>query len=517
MPKQTYITEDFSKETLEMRKGLQEKLKQEKQNGKDAFIRNNKIIIKETIDTEKRKREASISPDNIKNKSLPSGSKNIIAPPKLQKTNLSEYMRETSDTGNEIKSNYIGDNKGINDKSPNTVGHRGVIDQTPQNTTLETTLQSYNDTKTNTKKRRLNIATLNTRSLKSRESLTELEQALNNINWDILGISDVRRSTENIEEHKEYILYYKNEIPGIYGVGFLVKKYLKNNIIEFKGVSDRIAVLNIIFPGHEHPSSIVQVYAPTEVAKKEIKNSFYENLNKTMETLYNTIIVMGDFNSQIGQREKNEDKTLGPYTTGKRNDNGQRLINYTLENNLYIMNTFYKRKPKRKWTWESPNGQVRNEIDFITTNKPKLFLNVEVLNKFNYFTDHRLLRGKLHLNKPKNSRKHIQNTKKPISLPLPSHVLDSLKTRLMTISELKTIQEKYDTLVEEIKETHKIVERDKPLKDRIGPVARKLIKQRALLFKNRKINRQNITKQPISIEIFTMKNKVHHFQVAKQL
>ncbi|CAH2106588.1 unnamed protein product [Euphydryas editha] len=148
------------------------------------------------------------------------------------------------------------------------------------------------------------IATLNTRSLKSRESLTELKQALNNINWDILGISDVRRSTEIIEEHKEHILYYNNEIPGIYGVGFLVKKYLKNNIIEFKGVSDRVAVLNIIFPGHEHPSSIVQVYAPMEVAKKEIKNSFYENLNKTMETLYNTIIVMGDFNSQISQREK---------------------------------------------------------------------------------------------------------------------------------------------------------------------------------------------------------------------
>lgn len=47
-----------------------------------------------------------------------------------------------------------------------------------------------------------------------------------------------------------------------------------------------------------------------------------------METLYNTGIVMGDFNSQIGERRKNEDKILGPYTTGKRNDNGQRLINY---------------------------------------------------------------------------------------------------------------------------------------------------------------------------------------------
>lgn len=408
-----------------------------------------------------------------------------------------------SDTGNAIKTKYIGK------KNPNTAGHRGVSDQTPQNTTLK----MENKTKRNIEKRRLHIATLNTRSLKSKESLTELEQALSNINWDILGISDVRRSKENIEEHKEYIIYYKNEIPGIYGVGFLVKKYLKNNIIEFKGVSDRIAVLNILLPGHKHPTSIVQVYAPTEVAKKEIKNSFYENLNETMESLHNTTIVMGDFNSQIGQRGKNEEKILGPYTTGKRNDNGQRLINYALENNLYIMNTFYKRKHKRKWTWESPNGQIRNEIDFITTNKPKLFLNVEVLNKFDYFTDHRLLRGQLHLKEPKNSRKHIQNTKHPITLPLPSHVLESLKTKLIPISELRTVQEKYDTLEEEIKGTNKTLEKDKPFKDRIGMEARRLIKQRALLFKNRKNNRQNIVK--ISKEIYTEIRKYRNTQKNK--
>lgn len=97
MPEQTYITEDFSKETIEMRKNLQKKLKQEKQNGKDAFIRNNKIVIRETPDTEKRKREASISPKNI-NTSLSSGSKNIITPAKLQKINAFEYMRARSDS-----------------------------------------------------------------------------------------------------------------------------------------------------------------------------------------------------------------------------------------------------------------------------------------------------------------------------------------------------------------------------------------------------------------------------------
>ena len=48
--------------------------------------------------------------------------------------------------------------------------------------------------------------------------------------------------------------------------------------------------------------------------------------------------------------------------------------------------------------------------------------------------DHRLLRGQLHFNGHKNSRKHIKNTKLPITLSFPSHVL---QTKLTPISKLK--------------------------------------------------------------------------------
>nr|XP_037870351.1 uncharacterized protein LOC119629240 [Bombyx mori] len=212
--------------------------------------------------------------------------------------------KELTDTGNEIATRIEKPSNTYNE-NPNTAGHRGVTDHYPQD--LENfdsnpnpiKNQTLNEANTKARKHRIYIATLNTRSLKSKEKLLELEQALNHINWDILGISDVRRSAEKIEEHDEYILYYKNEQPGIYGVGFLVKKYLKNNIIEFKGVSNRIAILNITLPGYKNPTSIVQIYAPTETAKKETKNEFYKSLNEIMENLYKTIIVMGDFNSQI--------------------------------------------------------------------------------------------------------------------------------------------------------------------------------------------------------------------------
>ncbi|GBP20271.1 hypothetical protein EVAR_82145_1 [Eumeta japonica] len=59
-----------------------------------------------------------------------------------------------------------------------------------------------------------NIATLNTRTLRTHESLLELENALQNIKFDILGISEMRRHEEKIEEYTDYILYQKGKTAG---------------------------------------------------------------------------------------------------------------------------------------------------------------------------------------------------------------------------------------------------------------------------------------------------------------
>lgn len=96
LPQQIYITEDFSKKTIEARKNLQQQLKQERERGNIAFIKNNKLIIKEKSDAEKRKRESSMSPNNVQTPPRPTEGKNIIAPSKLHKTDAFAYMRSRS-------------------------------------------------------------------------------------------------------------------------------------------------------------------------------------------------------------------------------------------------------------------------------------------------------------------------------------------------------------------------------------------------------------------------------------
>ncbi|KAF9418534.1 hypothetical protein HW555_004683 [Spodoptera exigua] len=94
MLEKTYLTEDFSKETLQLRKNLQQQLKVEKERGNDAFIKNNKIIIKGKPEAEKRKRETSGSPSFSNTPPRAAEDENITkGPSKLHKTDAFAYMR----------------------------------------------------------------------------------------------------------------------------------------------------------------------------------------------------------------------------------------------------------------------------------------------------------------------------------------------------------------------------------------------------------------------------------------
>ena len=48
-----------------------------------------------------------------------------------------------------------------------------------------------------------------------------------------------------------------------------------------------------------------------------------------------------------------------------RNEAGQRLIEFCQENALVIANTLVQQHKRRLYTWTSPDGQHRNQIDYI--------------------------------------------------------------------------------------------------------------------------------------------------------
>ena len=298
-----------------------------------------------------------------------------------------------------------------------------------------------------------------------------------------------------IEEYQDYILCYTGKRKGHHGVGFLIKKKHKNNIINFLGISERVALLQLKFEGTS--MSIVQLYAPTERSSEEEMDSFYNDIKKAHLLADDFLIVIGDLNAKIGCRKLEEDLIMGKYGYGERNERGKRLIEYAFEYKLAIMNTFFKKKDNRKWTWISPNQKFKNEIDFIMTNKPKSITNIEVINKINFASDHRLVRATVNLNTPKKTRTNFRPTfSKLKSSEEKGRFTNELKVNIENLTmNQNDVQMCYNLLEETILNSLKKINVNKNDKENsiLSNSTKELIKQRTelILVKNKDKNTRN--------------------------
>lgn len=199
--------------------------------------------------------------------------------------------------------------------------------------------------------------------------MEELEATLENEKWDIIGLAEVRRSYEAIQERKSgNVILHSSGIRGNFGTGFFVNKKWAKNIKNFIPISERLALLEIEISGKS--IFILQVHAPTTNYSDEVVNIFYNKMSTEIDFIQtklnrgDTFLLIGDFNASIGQKRKGEDHIMGRNNYGKRNDRGENLVNFAGQHNLKIANTYFEQEKGNKWTWKSPKGKYF-EIDYI--------------------------------------------------------------------------------------------------------------------------------------------------------
>ena len=59
----------------------------------------------------------------------------------------------------------------------------------------------------------------------------------------------------------------------------------------------------------------------------------------------------------------------GKFDLGVQNEAGQSLIEFCQENTLVMANALFQQHKRRLYTWTSPAGQYRNQIDYILAAK----------------------------------------------------------------------------------------------------------------------------------------------------
>ena len=115
------------------------------------------------------------------------------------------------------------------------------------------------------------------------------------------------------------------------------------------------------FQGKAFNITVIQVYAPTSNAEEVEVEQLYEDLQDLLELTpkKDVLFIIGDWNAKVGSQET--PGVTGKFGLGMWNEAGQRLIEFA----LVIAKTLFQQRKRRLYTWTSPDGQYKNQIDYI--------------------------------------------------------------------------------------------------------------------------------------------------------
>ena len=178
--------------------------------------------------------------------------------------------------------------------------------------------------------------------------------------------------------------------------------------------------------GTSHNISIFQVYAPTSASTDEELEEFYEKLQAEYDNCHKSDVkvIMGDLNAKVGKyQDSSEQGLIGKHGLGERNQRGQHLIDFCIENELVVTNTTFQNHPRRLYTWTSPDGNTKNQIDYIMIEKRwrTSVLACKTLPSADCGSDHELLMSvlKLRLKLKKPTKKPTRYDLSAIQLNIP--------------------------------------------------------------------------------------------------
>ncbi|MEM1223986.1 MAG: reverse transcriptase domain-containing protein, partial [Verrucomicrobiota bacterium] len=225
-------------------------------------------------------------------------------------------------------------------------------------------------------KKSFNVASWNVRTLKSTGKPELVIRELCHRKIDSCSLQETRASEECAIEVRcpdplcssSYTIYQSKSQNGQQGVAIALKSDLSQAVSAWSAISSLIIYVEL--DAKPLPITILSAYAPTDDASQSVKDTFYEDLHQTISRIpkKNVLVVAGDFNARITPKSN---EFTGQYSISTTTtDNGHRLQSLSETHQLLLTNTFFPQR-NSSWlaTWRSPNGQHKNQIDYILMRK----------------------------------------------------------------------------------------------------------------------------------------------------
>ena len=283
----------------------------------------------------------------------------------------------------------------------------------------------------------------------SQGKLEIVKKEMDRLKINILGISELKWTGLGYFKSDDYTIYDSgHEKQRKNGVALIIQKDTAKTVISYNVVNDRL--ISVRLRGAPYNMTIIQVYAPTTDAEEEEMERFYDQVQTEIDNIckQDALILLGDWNAKVGKGRERE--VVGQYGLGNRNETGERLIDFCEYNSFYIVNTFYNQPNRRLYTWTSPDGTYRNQIDYIIGRKrwKSSIVTAKTWPGADCGTDHELLMCKFRMKLKKNNQ--------PMLLPrydlenIPATFKDHVKNRFDALNWIGKEPEELWTNIKEI-------------------------------------------------------------------
>src|SRR6476469_4076439 len=193
--------------------------------------------------------------------------------------------------------------------------------------------------------------------------LENVKEEMRRNRLSIMGVSEVIWKDGGDFVGDGYRVMYAGSPTCQRGVAVIAEAKVAERVTEIDRFGDRIMVVKV--KADPVDMVIVQAYLPTTDYEDEEVEKLYDQLEEILDKQKGTdsVIVMGNFNAVV--EEGKEDRVVENFGLEKRNDRGEKLIEFCKNQNLVITNTRFEQEKRRKYTWKSPGDLRRYQSDYI--------------------------------------------------------------------------------------------------------------------------------------------------------
>src|SRR6476469_8633140 len=201
-------------------------------------------------------------------------------------------------------------------------------------------------------KHEIRVGTWNVRTMNAMGKLENVKEEMWRNRLSIMGVSEARWRDGGDFVSDGYRVMYVGGPTCQREVAVIAEANVAERVTQIDRFGDRIMVVKVKVDPVD--MVIVQAYLPTTDYEDEEVEKLYDQLEEILgkQTGTDNVIVMGNFNAVVG--EVIEDRVIGKFGLGKRNDRGEWLIEFCKSKNLVISNTWFEQEKE-----EGTHGRVQ--------------------------------------------------------------------------------------------------------------------------------------------------------------